>query len=110
MKLDGTQNQKPNHYQSTSVKSNNVGNHATELYDEIGTEARPQYKVLPGEAGKVDQYLTVIPNNDEDDDMSEMPYLDVLPSHDHQKEIYSDISDSIKQYALENDQEVEIDN
>ena len=107
VKLDGTQNQQVNHYQSTSVKSNDVGNHATELYDEIDTEDQPQYEVLPGEAGEVDQYLTVIPNN-EDDETSEMPYLDVLPSHNHQEEIYSDISDSIKQYALENNQ-VEID-
>lgn len=80
------------------------GNEGTaEFYDTINEPAQPQYEILPGEAGEAEQYLDYLPNHDKE----EMQYLDVHPPPDDE-EIYSDISESLKQQALENDQELEI--
>jgi len=42
----------------------------------------------------------------EEEDEPVAQYLDVIPAHE--EDIYSDISDSVKQQALENNQELEI--
>lgn len=108
MKLDGTQNSQQNEYQSTSTNGSDAENHTTELYASINEPEQPQYEILPGEADETAQYLTVVHNDDDkEDDEEEIQYLDVLPAEE--EEIYSDISDSVKQQALENDdQELEI--
>ena len=108
MKVNGTQNNKISEYQSTSANGSDAENHNAELYDSINEPDQPQYEILPGEAGETAQYLTVVHDaNDDKEEEEEMQYLDVLPANE--EEIYSDISDSVKQQALEsNDQELEI--
>ena len=102
------QNNMISEYQSTSANGSDAENHNAELYDSINEPDQPQYEILPGEAGETAQYLTVVHDADDDkEEEEEMQYLDILPANE--EEIYSDISDSVKQQALESsDQESEI--
>lgn len=105
LKLDGTQNQQTNQYLSLSTKDDAIDDTTAELYDVINEPEQPQYEILPCEAGDMAQYLDVVADHNKDDeDTSEMPYLDVLPATN--EEIYSDISDT--QTKPEDDQELEI--
>lgn len=104
LKLDGTQNKQTNLYQSINANGSNTNNHTCELYDCTNEPDQPQYEILPGEPAEMAQYLAVVHDHDEEDNATEMQYLDVLP--EREEEIYSDISDSIKQNALESGQEL----
>ena len=103
LKLDGTQNKQANPYQSISANNNATDNVTTELYDTINEPDQPQYEILPCEAGETAQYLAVVA--DKDEEISEEPYLDVLPASE--QEIYSDISDL--QTTPENGQELHVE-